>query len=235
MRVALLFLGLCAAAMASVLDLSENTVTIDFTLDEGDQQNRVFEGAIPGDRIALQLVYGDTLYINGWGVVIKFDPQQLRYVSGSFQAADLIPGLQVLVDEMNEGAVGAGGRVLGAEGMNVAGTGALGTLSFDVLPGFTGSTDLILYEITLSVVDSEFDYENTYVGRAVSATITGEALPFPLLVGDFNGSGKVDFDDFFIFADHFGGTDPRCDLNGSGRVDFDDFFIFADHFGEEAP
>ena len=52
--------------------------------------------------------------------------------------------------------------------------------------------------------------------------------------GDFNGDGVVNFSDFFIFGDHFGGTDPRYDLDRNGLVDFGDFFIFADQFGKEA-
>ena len=52
-------------------------------------------------------------------------------------------------------------------------------------------------------------------------------------VGDFDGSGAVDFTDFFLFADAFGGGDPRYDLDGSGAVDFTDFFLFADAFGQE--
>lgn len=61
------------------------------------------------------------------------------------------------------------------------------------------------------------------------------AAPNPL-IGDFNGSNSVDFDDFFIFADNFGQTEFRVDtdLDGSGAVNFDDFFIFADHFGTTA-
>lgn len=53
------------------------------------------------------------------------------------------------------------------------------------------------------------------------------------MTGDFTGDGVVDFSDFFIFGDHFGGTDPRFDLDGNGSVDFGDFFIFADHFGQK--
>jgi hypothetical protein len=53
------------------------------------------------------------------------------------------------------------------------------------------------------------------------------------LPGDFDGSGKVDFADFFMFADSFGSGAPSFDLDGSGKVDFTDFFIFADNFGKE--
>ena len=53
------------------------------------------------------------------------------------------------------------------------------------------------------------------------------------LPGDFSGDGQVDFEDFFLFADAFGGADPAYDLDSSGQVDFADFFLFADSFGKE--
>jgi hypothetical protein len=49
---------------------------------------------------------------------------------------------------------------------------------------------------------------------------------------DFNGDGAVDFSDFFLFADAYGGDDTAYDLDGNGRVDLDDFFVFTDAFGE---
>ena len=51
---------------------------------------------------------------------------------------------------------------------------------------------------------------------------------------DFDGDGETGFSDFFLFADAFGGSDPRFDLDGSGTVDFGDFFLLADHFGDPA-
>jgi hypothetical protein len=55
-----------------------------------------------------------------------------------------------------------------------------------------------------------------------------------LILGDFDASATVNFDDFFIFADNFGQADftPATDLDASGAVNFDDFFIFADNFGK---
>jgi hypothetical protein len=61
-----------------------------------------------------------------------------------------------------------------------------------------------------------------------------------LVRGLFGEDLEVGFDDFFLFADHFGletgmpGFEERYDLDGSGLVDFDDFFIFADYFGRRA-
>ena len=54
-----------------------------------------------------------------------------------------------------------------------------------------------------------------------------------VILGDFDGNGAVDFDDFFPFADAFGGTNPTYDLDDSGKVVFADFFIFADNFGRK--
>lgn len=48
---------------------------------------------------------------------------------------------------------------------------------------------------------------------------------------------SVDFNDFFLFANHFGtidgqpGYDPLYDLSPNNVIDFDYFFIFADNFG----
>ena len=66
----------------------------------------------------------------------------------------------------------------------------------------------------------------------MSELVISSEVGAPTLAGDFNGSGKVDFDDFFLFADAFGGSDPAYDLDGDGGVNFNDFFIFADNFGK---
>ena len=68
----------------------------------------------------------------------------------------------------------------------------------------------------------------------------GEEPPDRGLRADFDSSGRVDLEDFFLFADAFGSTDesmgwdPAFDLDASQIVDFDDFFLFADAFGTTA-
>ena len=64
--------------------------------------------------------------------------------------------------------------------------------------------------------------------QPVTFTATAEATP------DFNGDGVTDLSDFFLFAEAFGGRDPRFDLDASGSVDFADFFLFAASFGQPA-
>ena len=52
---------------------------------------------------------------------------------------------------------------------------------------------------------------------------------------DFDGDDFVDIDDFFMFADAFGSTEPEFDVDGDGMVGLEDFFRFADAFGKPAP
>ena len=55
---------------------------------------------------------------------------------------------------------------------------------------------------------------------------------------DYDGSGKVDLLDFFLFSDAFGEPvdedSARFDLDGNGVVNLLDFFLFADTFGATA-
>ena len=53
----------------------------------------------------------------------------------------------------------------------------------------------------------------------------------PSVTTDFNGDGRTNFADFFLFVDAYGGTDARFDLDGNGAVDAADFFLFVDAFG----
>ena len=138
--------------------------------------------------------------INGWNVTITYDQTQVSYVTDSFQPSDFLPGL-IALHLPQEGSIGLGGVVLTSDTTN-SGDGFLGTLSFEVLEGFTNSTDLVITEVGFSLQDEEdIDLEVFSM-----ATITREHPPCP---GDFNGDGIVDFADFFIFADNFGRTDCR--------------------------
>ncbi|HIG17324.1 MAG TPA: T9SS type A sorting domain-containing protein, partial [Candidatus Handelsmanbacteria bacterium] len=111
--------------------------------------------------------------------------------------------------------------------------------------GITSGSAATSWTITRSLDDGATYY---WRARAVEGDLTGPftvteeftASTGPLLSGDFNDSGAVDFDDFFAFVDAFGGSAddfPDFDLNDSGSgtfIDFDDFFRFVDAFGTTA-
>ena len=101
----------------------------------------------------------------------------------------------------------------------------MGTVSFRLLDGFEDETNIIIAENNLRFSEGGSEKYPTYFAASITAR--------SLISGDFDGDGKVDFTDFFVFADAFGGSDPMFDLDSSGKVDFSDFFLFADNFGRQ--
>jgi hypothetical protein len=207
---------------ANAESLPTGPVTIDFDLAPGDQGQTTVEKAFPGKRYQLQLAVADAPIVDGWSVYIQYDPSQVRYATGSFQASEFIPGLVGMVNE-KETSVGVGGVALGRKVSN-SGDGVLGTLVFEIQEGFSGSAQLIVSQVSFHRLDRVADKRD--VSAVATLTKTG------ILIGDFDGNGRVDYQDFFLFADNFGSTAPWFDLNGNGRVDYDDFFMFADNFGK---
>ena len=151
-------------------------------------------------------------------------PQTLAKLSGDEQAAEpgepLAEPLVVSVRDQN-GTAYPGAVVTFA----LLGEGA-------ILSALSDTTDAEGRASTALTLGEEF---GTYTVVATVAdleplTFTASAKANP----DFDDDGEVDFSDFFLFAEAFGGSDPRFDLDGSGEVDFTDFFLFAESFGQPA-
>ena len=149
-------------------------------------------------------------------------PETLTLVSGDGQTGTMGRALEnaLLVSVLDQNgeplagaavafAVTAGGGELSAE---AATTDSSGRASSTLTLGYSSETHTV--EVTVGDLEP------------VTFTASAEAT------ADFDGDGETGFSDFFLFADAFGGTDPRFDLDGSGSVDFGDFFLFADHFGD---
>ncbi len=200
-------------------------IVFDFSATNGDQGLRRVANAYTGRVYVLEMYVEDAPKITGWSAKIDYNPDRIRYVPSSFTASGFIEGITPLVAE-KAGEVEVGGAALGSLGSG-EGDGLLGKVSFEILPSFGDSTQLVISEIA-------FRTENGEQRQSVYSTATIASDPSAsLLPGDFSGDGEVDFSDFFMFADGFGSKDARYDLDGSGEVDFSDFFIFADNFGRE--
>jgi predicted CXXCH cytochrome family protein len=91
---------------------------------------------------------------------------------------------------------------------------------------------------TFGIVDASLARWDEASDAALATRLLQGYPTVTVLASDFNGDGKVDFDDFFLFAAAFGakrsdaGFDPKYDLDKNGVVDFTDFFIFAADFGK---
>ena len=83
-------------------------------------------------------------------------------------------------------------------------------------------------------LDDLWIYDRALTPAEVQALRAGGPVTFTAAMAtpDFDGDGEIGLSDFFLFAEAFGGSDPRFDLDGSGTVDFTDFFLFSEQFGQ---
>ena len=115
------------------------------------------------------------------------------------------------------------------EGVEVSFAVIAGDAMLSVERAITDSLGQAASLLTPVVVGDPVRVEVTVEGlEPVAFSAVGQASP------DFNADGQTDFEDFFLFAEGFGGTDPRFDLDNSGSVDFTDFFLFVESFGQPA-
>ncbi|MBM3276802.1 MAG: tandem-95 repeat protein [Candidatus Handelsmanbacteria bacterium] len=92
------------------------------------------------------------------------------------------------------------------------------------------------YEGQTRIVFRATDAQGAAGADTVQVAIRSSTTPGAPGPGDFDGSGKVTLEDFFLFAEHMGlaadqpGWDPVYDLDRDGQTTFADFFLFADLF-----
>ena len=104
------------------------------------------------------------------------------------------------------------------------------SVSFELLEAFDGDAEISLASVSLNETDGSVrEVMDLSEGLVISS---GPAEM--VLVGDFDGSMRVDFADLFLLGHAFRSGDPLFDLNRDGVVNFFDFQLFADSFGQTA-
>lgn len=180
--------------------------------------------------------------VGGWSSNangLTFNP--LSYSQGDFLIGPDLPTSQqgILMLGANKG-FQVGLATLGEK--RASGSGFLGALSYLISGPFAGTN-----KDSLMIFVDRFNYQappgqiNIYTALIASNPIIvriGDP-PAKTYTADFNGDGSVDFQDFFLFADHWAATlgknasyDRRFDLVHDGKIDFADFFLFVDNFGK---
>lgn len=214
--------------------LVPTTVTADLDPAAG-HQGALQTKASPGDLVTVDLYAEQALGLISYTLILSHDA-----ALSAFEAFDpkgpedssLLGSGNSLVQSVNYPGDGQVQIEVVAQPDPVAitGSGILGRVSFAVDSSLTQSHQLAIRLVRVEALSSGQSLPDT-----VATGIDLVVAIAPRLIGDFDFSGLVDFDDFFLFADHFGTTDPFYDLDASGLVGYDDFFIFADHFGSAAP
>ena len=215
------YYALCHERGDGLFWCSESLVTL-IVEEEGDPEGRITIGhALYLTRIGKVWTLKAIVDPN-WA--LRAVPRTLAKQSGDRQRAPagalLAEPLVVSVQDQNRQplpgvvvtfAVGGEGGTLSAVSDTTDADGLAAT-------SLTLGEELRIYAVVVTVAGLE----------PVTFTATARATP------DFDLDGEVDFSDFYLFAEAFGGSDPRFDLDASGVVDLADFFLFAEHFGQPA-
>jgi hypothetical protein len=136
-------------------------------------------------------------------------------------------------------------RTAGVAGYNVyrkvndgayqlVGKASTGETSFSDQTVFNG----VRYTYSVSPYDSDNESATELENSAMAIRNNAVAVDGTPVYGLFGADNRVGYDDFFIFADHFGlavgqeAFEPAFDLSRNNRIDYDDFFVFAENFGQ---
>ncbi len=174
-------------------------------------------GSQPGpNRVEVTVAGLEPVTFTAVGLAV---PRAVEKVSGDEQLGAAGSALAKFVVEVRDQ---NGNRMAGVRVTFGVATGG-GTLS--VTRSTTDAQGRAATTLTLGRTPGANSVEVAVAGlEPVTFTATAKATP------DFDGDGLTGLEDFMLFAEAFGGTDPRFDLDGSGKVDFADFFLFAEAF-----
>ncbi len=215
---------LSLALLISPWSLSTQTSSFSLALDlddsEGDQGVSSLDVS-PDQVVPIQIFGSDIQDASSLSARIEYDSTQVVY--GGFDAGDVLPDAQVLV-EQDSTSVRIGIASLSGSTVNA---GLVGTVRFRATDVFSET------EVRLVRAELGRGEQSEAVALSLSVALQVAAPPSP----DFDGSGLVGFPDFVLFAGAFGYREGdekyegKYDLSSDGGIGFDDFEIFARSFG----
>ena len=227
--------------LVSISVTGQGAVATRFALDldpAAGSQNLLAAEVAPGRQFTLALYAEETVDLVSADAMLSFDPAALSFDALTIRGeneANLLDGesgdalgTAQPADSLLQVTISAS-----ADAQGTSGAGLLALLSFTTAADFAARepTAVRLRQVQLR----SFGVEQTDIFTSeLEVTLAPKRLP-----ADFNGDDRVDFEDFFLFADHFGSDpespnwDPLYDLDANGVVDFEDFFSFADSFGAD--
>ena len=180
----------------------------------------------PGSVVSIEVFGKDIQDAEGFSIRFEYDATQVLYEG--FDPGGVLPNAQVLaLPDTNPTAIEI--SLVSFGGKAVADSGLVGSVRFRTTSAFSGTTlRLVRAELGRGGQREEVTFDNTSV-----------ALQLAVLTPDFNGDGRVGFDDFVLFVGQFGLSrgdeqyDAKYDLDEDGTIGFGDFLIFGRSFGKE--
>jgi hypothetical protein len=225
--------------LASISVTGRGAVATTFSLDldpaAGPQDLHETEVA-SGRQFTLAIYARETIDLIGCEALLSFDPTAFSFAALTVRTMSQTNLLDAESEALGTAVQPADSLLqvtisAPADAQGNSGAGLLAQLSF------TAAADFAAREPT-AVRLRQVQLRSFGVEQPDLLTSELEVILTPRrLLADFNGDDKIDFEDFFLFADYFGSDpespnwDPLYDLDANGNVDFEDFFLFADSFG----
>ena len=187
----------------------------------------------PGQQVRVEITASEVKIARNALITAQYNPDIFTFQG--FEAGDLITGIVTLppqteVGPDNSEITKAGGTQLGLDGTPGEGAGVVGRMAF-LLTGELPPEGAYISIIELQINATSTDKDIMAFG---AGTLGTQVFPFILRPGDFNGDGRVDSDDFFLFSEHFDTNltdpewDPLFDIVQNGTVDYSDLFLLSD-------
>jgi len=168
-----------------------------------------------GDSVAVEIKGVKLQGTVGVTVRLSYDPTKLEFSNFKSHGDFVSPG-----EKLNENPhyIEIGVATLGETVQTD--TSLIGTVTFQVPPTFSTT------KVTSSFAELRRKGAEGFetIDPKSSVDITEGCAE------DFDGSGEIDFRDFFLFAEKFGTNDQRFDLDEDGTVGLGDFLVFAQSF-----
>ena len=209
-------------------------IALDLDLTTGDQAKRQTTAPPkPGDTVIIDLAAtADAEGVSAFSATLTFDATQLAFKD--FAPQDLFTSALPITESGDPGTIILNVAFLGA-GSAPRATGTLGQITFTVLEGFSGETQV---KLTAGQFARGTDIRSLEIGSGGATVVVGGAAD-PVSRSDIDGDGQVGFSDFINFAQGFGSRQgdanfsARLDLDDDGQVGFSDFLVFAQNFGKK--
>ena len=219
---ALLIYPLCVSAQSSF------SLSLDVNSAAGDQT--VTSLNTSADQVIAIQIFGNGIQsANALAVRFEYDASQVTY--DGFDVGSVLPNAQALPEHgTNPTFVEIG--IVSFGGQATANSGLMGTIRFRTTTSFSGTAiQLVRTELSRG---GRFETLTPNLRVALQQHQVSTA-PSP----DFDGDGRVGFQDFLAFAGQFGTRqgdgryEARFDLDSDGAIGFGDFLIFSSSFGKE--
>ncbi len=237
---AIIFTTSLVFPLSLFLQTSSFSLSLDLDGSANDQTVQSLD-VYPNQDISIQIFGTDIQSANDLSARFEYDATDVVYAG--FDAGEVLPNAQIVVDQDSTTAPGHDGtnpvlshnrtssveiNIASLDGSATVNRGLIGTIRFRTTDGFS-STEIQLVRAELS---RNGQGESVLLNIRIALQVAVPPSP------DFDGSGFVDSQDFSLFTRVFGyrvGQDQyeaKYDLNGDGKIGTEDFLIFIKSYGK---